>query len=154
MIYSFSEIPPFSNNLFFDAPADEINDIINSAIAQVCSLEYETELTKNSLPLTVCDAVCGNLMGENPSPAQGIREFVFRLTSRGSSNDSRIFSKVKNLLSCAGEPLFWKTASENQSAVIIDIVPENSWQMHHQFFGGVRVPYIIWDLIVHIGKES
>ena len=122
----------------------------------LCQFEWNKELVKQSLPLTICDTVCANMISEKSSPAPGIREFVFRITARGSSENSEIFSKLKKLLLHAGEPLFLKItpADVNDSVIITDFLPEGAWQMTHLFFGGVKVPCMTWNLVVHVGKES
>lgn len=156
MRHTIIQTAVFSNNLYFSGTEQEVTDGVNTAISVICSLTYGSEIAKNSLPLTECDAACGNVTGENASPAPGIREFSFKLVARGSSEDNIIFQKVRRLLKYAGEPLFWKVlmSDEASSPVIVDIVPAGTWQMHKQFFGGVKVPYMVWNLLVHIGKES
>lgn len=156
MNFTATQVTPFSNNRFHPASAAELELIGNALLSHLCGFDMNSELFRNQLPPTICDAVFCSLCGEEPSQAPGTRDILFRITCRGSSENSTIFTKLKQLLSYAGEELFIEINSpELRTPVVVSCMTlQDKWQVARQFFGGVSVPHIIWDLRLSIVCRS
>jgi hypothetical protein len=155
MNYSIAEIKPFSSGIFYQGTPENVDNTIFVLLSNLCNLQIDTELFKHKLPMTICDAVCGNITGEVSSAEPGTRCFPYKLVCRGSYENSKIFSKLNRLLARAGEPLFWKIIPDRgQYPVIIQsFTSQSEWNSSMTSFGGTIVPVISWDLQFRIVQE-
>ena len=145
---TITKLEPFSSDTIYSGSIENAENAISDVICHLASLETDLDFFKHSLPNHICDAVCCSLTAEIAAGSPGVRSFTCWIVGRGSSDNSSIFSKLRNLFNYAGEPLFLKTSHPGNAepAVIQCFVPLDGWQKQMAAFGGVKVPRITWHL--------